>query len=481
MGSAGGGRGQSRAACRRHRATVAPVRSDLQWGGRFTHAPDADLLAFGSSLEEDLPLAACDVRCSLAHVEALAGGGIVSAGDAQALREALARVGEEIAAGTFATWARAGAFEDVHGAIDARARELAGEPGARLHAGRSRNDQVATTLLLYVREQCQTLAGLVRSAALRLLDAADEELAAGTLVPGMTHWQHAQPIALAFWLQAWATALARDARRLDDAERTARRSCPLGSAALAGSTLPLDRAAAARALDFDAPSRNALDAIGNRDAALDALHAATRALLTASRCSEELVIWMTQEFAFARLDDRASTGSSLMPQKKNPDVFELVRAHGGTAIGMLTGALATVKGVAQSYQRDLQETKAVVVGGLEHARTVFSAFERGLGYVRFERERCTARAAVGFAVATDVADALVLSGLPTRAAHERVGRAVAQAEAQGRELKREDLQALGIDVPLDGAGSVAAKRTSGSTNPSEIRLAIAALREELQS
>ncbi|TAM76982.1 argininosuccinate lyase [bacterium] len=456
------------------------VRTDLQWGGRFAHAPDADLLAFGSSLEEDIPLAACDVRCSLAHVEALAGGGIVTAEDAQALRDALRRVGEEVAAGTFPVWARAGAYEDIHGAIDARVRELAGEPGARLHAGRSRNDQVATTLLLYVREQCEALAALVRSAVLRLLDDAEEELAAGTLVPGMTHWQHAQPVALAFWLQAWATAFARDARRLSDAAREARRSCPLGSAALAGSTLPLDREASARALGFDAPSRNAMDAIGNRDSALDALHAATRAVLTASRCSEELVIWMTQEFAFARLDDRASTGSSLMPQKKNPDVFELVRAHGGTAIGMLTGALATVKGVAQSYQRDLQETKAAVVHGLEHAHAVFAAFERALGYVRFDRERCSARAAIGFSVATDVADALVMSGLPTRTAHERVGRAVAQAEAEGRELDAGDLHALGVEAPLDGTASLAAKRTIGSTNPGEIRLAIAALRGELQ-
>ncbi len=456
------------------------MRSDLQWGGRFAHAPDADLLAFGSSLEEDLPLAACDVRCSLAHVEALAGGEIISAKDAQALRDALQRVGEEVAAGAFPAWARAGAYEDVHGAIDARVRELAGEPGARLHAGRSRNDQVATTLLLYVRERCEALAALVRSAAVHVLDVAEEELEAGTLVPGMTHWQHAQPVALAFWLQAWATAFARDARRLLDAAREAQRSCPLGSAALAGSTLPLDRAAAARALGFDAPSRNAMDAIGNRDGALDALHAATRAMLTASRCSEELVIWMTQEFAFARLDDRASTGSSLMPQKKNPDVFELVRAHGGTAIGILTGALATVKGVAASYQRDLQETKAAVVHGLEHASAVLAAFERALKYVRFDRERCSARAAVGFAVATDFADALVMSGLPTRAAHERVGRAVAQAEAENRELNAADLRALGIEAPLDGAASLAAKRTIGSTNPGEIRQAIAALREELQ-
>ncbi|HVA36817.1 MAG TPA: argininosuccinate lyase [Candidatus Dormibacteraeota bacterium] len=455
------------------------MRSDLQWGGRFAQAPDADLLAFGSSLEEDLPLAACDVRCSLAHVEALAGGGVLSGDDAQALRAALERVAEEIAAGSFTAWALEGAFEDVHGAIDARVRELAGEAGARLHAGRSRNDQVATTLLLYAREQAEGLAGLVRSAARRLVDAAEEELDAGTLVPGMTHWQHAQPIALAFWLHAWATALARDARRLDAAAREARSVCPLGSAALAGSTLPLDRMAAARALGFTTPSHNALDAIGNRDAALDVLHAATRALLTASRCSEELVIWMTQEFGFARLDDRASTGSSLMPQKKNPDVFELVRARGGTAIGILTGALATLKGVASSYQRDLQETKAAVVRGLEHARAVVFAFERALGYVRFDRERCNARAAIGFAVATDVADALVLAGLPTRVAHERVGRAVAKAEAEGRELEASDLKELGVEAPLDGEASVAAKRTIGSTNPDQIRIAIAALREEL--
>ncbi|MBD5655095.1 MAG: argininosuccinate lyase, partial [Candidatus Eremiobacteraeota bacterium] len=317
------------------------MSSPLQWGGRFAAPPDAALLAFGSSLEEDLILAQFDVTCSLAHVTALESGTIVPASDAALLRDALATVSREIEDGSFAVRARGDAAEDVHGAIDARVRELAGDAGRSLHAGRSRNDQVATTLALYVADRARAGAALTAAAAHVALVQARAALDAEIVLAATTHWQPAQPILLAFWLAAVAESLARATQRFDRVAADAREACPLGSGACSGSTLPLDRAAAARELGFAAPSRNALDAIGNRDLALDLMHAVARALGAASRASEEIVVWCTPAFGYARLDDAASTGSSLMPQKRNPDPFELVRAHAAAANGALVAALGT--------------------------------------------------------------------------------------------------------------------------------------------
>ncbi len=307
----------------------------LQWGGRFASAPDPALLAFGSSLRDDLVLAEFDLRCSRGHVAALESGGVLAAEDAGALRAALDRVAGEIADGSFAAWALKGTFEDVHGAIDARVRDYAGVAGERLHAGRSRNDQVATTLLLYARDRAVRGARMALDVAAQCEDRAAGALERRALLAATTHWQPAQPVLLAFWLDACAQGFVRAAERFARVAASAARFCPLGSAALAGSSLPLDRAAAARELGFAQPSRNALDTVGDRDVALDLLHAAVRAAVTASRPSEELVIWATPAFGYVRLDDAASTGSSLMPQKRNPDPFELVRAAGARAIGRL--------------------------------------------------------------------------------------------------------------------------------------------------
>ncbi|MBV8748751.1 MAG: argininosuccinate lyase, partial [Candidatus Eremiobacteraeota bacterium] len=371
----------------------------LQWGGRFASAPDAALLTFGSSLEADLVLAPYDVRCSRGHVAALESGGIIGATHARTLRDALDHVADEIAEGSFATWARAGNFEDVHGAIDARVRDYAGKAGELLHAGRSRNDQVATTLLLFARDAAAEGARHAIDVAALCEDRASDALARQTLLAATTHWQPAQPVLLAFWLDALAQSFVRAAARLAGVARDAARFCPLGSAALAGSSLPLDRVAAARELGFDAPSRNALDAVGDRDVALDLLHAAVRAAVTASRPSEELVIWATPAFGYVRLDDAASTGSSLMPQKRNPDPFELVRAAGARAIGAYAGALASANGVALSYHRDLQETKAHVIQGTECALTALDAFRRAFAHVHFVDATTTARAGDGYTVA----------------------------------------------------------------------------------
>ncbi len=457
-----------------------PEAAGLQWGGRFAAAPDPALLAFGSSLRDDLVLAEFDLRCSRGHVAALAAGGVLADEDAAALRAALDRVADEIADGTFAAWAAGGTFEDVHGAIDARVREHAGVAGERLHAGRSRNDQVATTLLLYARDRAVRGARLALDVAALCEERAEPALARRALLAATTHWQPAQPVLLAFWLDACAQGFVRAAERFARVAADAARFCPLGSAALAGSSLPLDRAAAARELGFAQPSRNALDSVGERDVALDLLHAAARAAVTASRPSEELVLWATPAFGYVRLDDAASTGSSLMPQKRNPDPFELVRAAGARAIGAYAGALATTNGIALSYHRDLQETKAQVIAGTEAALAALDAFRRALAHVHFREDVTSAHAADGYTVATDLADALILSGQTARDAHRAVGAAVLAAEAEGRPLGADDARALGVPgAPVDALASVEAKRTAGSTSPGAVAASIAATRQTL--
>jgi argininosuccinate lyase len=453
----------------------------LQWGGRFASAPDASLLAFGSSLDDDLVLAPFDVRCSRAHVAALESGGVLSAVVANALRVALDRVAAEIDDGSFAQWALAnGSFEDVHGAIDARVREYAGTHGEKLHAGRSRNDQVATTLLLYARDRATRGKQIAIDIAALCEDRAADALRRRALIAATTHWQPGQPVLLAFWLDACAQGFVRAAERFARVAADAARFCPLGSAALAGSSLPLDREAAARELGFGAPTRNALDTVGDRDVALDLLHAAVRAAVAASRPSEELVIWATPAFRYVKLDDAASTGSSLMPQKRNPDPFELVRAAGARAVGVYAGALASTNGIALSYHRDLQETKAQVIAGTENALEALDAFRRAFAHVHFIEEVTTAHAADGYTVATDLADAVILAGKSAREAHHAVGTRVLIAEQEGRALDATDLDALGVpNAPVDALGSVLGKRTAGSTAPDAVAASITATREAI--
>jgi argininosuccinate lyase len=451
----------------------------LQWGGRFAGAPDPALIAFGSSLEDDLVLAPFDVICSKAHVTALQSGGLLDAARADALRRALDTFGAEIATGHFAAFARGGAFEDVHGAIDARVRELAPEAGASLHAGRSRNDQVATTLLLYTRDRATRGARLALDIAKAFELRALAALESGTLLAATTHWQPAQPVSLAFWLDAAAQGFIRAGERFARVAHDAARFCPLGSSALAGSSLPLDRDAAARELGFAEPTRNALDAVGDRDVTLDLLHAAARALVTASRASEEFVLWTTPAFGYARLGDAAATGSSLMPQKKNPDPFELVRAAAARTLGAYTGALASTTGIGLSYHRDLQETKAQILHGTEHALAALDAFERAFSHLHFLDAAMSARAADGYTVATDLADAMIAGGATARAAHSAVGERVLQAEQEARPLDAGDLAALGIAAPLDGAASIRAKQTAGSPHPDRVSVAVAAAQREI--
>jgi argininosuccinate lyase len=464
------------------------VSDSLQWGGRFEAAPDAALLAFGSSLEDDLVLAAFDVACSQAHVATLAASRIIDVGTAHALDAALRMIADEIPSGEFAAQARAIRAEDVHGAIEARVRTIAPAAGEWLHAGRSRNDQVATTLALYARDRATRGARICATIAHFALASARKALADETVLAATTHWQPAQPILLAFWLGAVAEMFLRATRRFNRVASDAREFCPLGSGACSGSTLPLDRGVAVHELDFGAPSRNALDAIGDRDVALDLLHAVARATLSASRVSEELVLWCAPAFGYARLDDAASTGSSLMPQKRNPDPFELVRAAASSANGSYTAALASLDGLALSYHRDLQETKAQVIRGTERGLAALEAFAAALPHVRWDAEAMESRADDGYVVATDIADALIARGVSARQAHLLVGNAVGVAEKAGRALTQRDLTALAkkaklteaFRAPLDALASVRAKQTTGSTSPDAVQRALDELEEVLE-
>jgi argininosuccinate lyase len=459
----------------------------LQWGGRFSEAPDPALIAFGSSLADDLVLAEFDVRCSHGHVVALADAKLIDAPAAGALHAALDAVAGEIASGEFAAAARTGMFEDVHGAIDARIRALTKpEIGELLHSGRSRNDQVATTLLLYARDRAER--GVAECAAIAgdFLARSRDALERKTLLAATTHWQPAQPVLFAFWLHAAAQPFVRAAERFARVRSDAVRFCPLGSGAVSGSSLPLARDAAARYLGFGAPSRNALDSVGDRDVALDLLTAVTRAVIAASRPSEEFVIWSTPAFGYARLGDAAATGSSLMPQKRNPDPFELVRAAAPGALGTLTAALGTTAGIALSYHRDLQETKAHVIRGTETGLATLAAFRRALTYLAFDEARMSAAAALGYTTATDVADALIARGITARQAHRIVGTQVLAGEAGRDAFTGEDLAAVraasgiaDLRAPQSAAEAVGAKRTEGSTEPGLLAEAIRATEREL--
>ncbi len=445
------------------------MKTSLQWGGRFGGAPDAALLAFGSSLEDDFVLAPFDVRVSRAHVAALFAGNVIDGANAAILDGALQRVEGEIQDGSFTAFARAEPFEDIHGAIDARVRELEPEAGASLHAGRSRNDQVATTLALYAADRAVRGARIAGSIIRHIKELAERELAEETILAATTHTQPAQPILFAFWLAAIAEPFVRAARRFANVAHDARRFSPLGSGAVAGSTLPLHRGAASAMLGFTSPSRNAMDSIGTRDTALDVAHAFVRAAADASRVSAEVIVWATPAFGYVHLGDGSSTGSSLMPQKRNPDTFELVRGGASELLGLYTGAVASTIGIGPSYHRDLQHTKRMTIEICERGTMLLDAFLRALVDTSFDREAMARDASNGYTVATDMADELVRNGVPARDAHARIGELVSQAERERR--------------PLEGAptahASVAMKATSGSTSPQAVRVALDALAREL--
>ena len=403
--------------------------SKKPWGGRFNEATDAAVERFSASVHFDRALARYDIRGSVAHARMLGNTGIISEADAEILISGLQEIETEIEAGEFPFDA---GLEDIHMNIESRLRERVGEVAGRLHSGRSRNDQVATDLAMYLRDANSAAAqGLIELRRV-LVERAAEHVQ--TLLPGYTHLQRAQPVRLAHHWLAYVEMLGRDAARFRDA-RGRLDTSPLGACALAGSTLPLDRNDTASALGFRAPSRNSMDSVSSRDAGMEFLAAVAITMVHLSRLSEELVIWSSAEFGFIELADAYSTGSSLMPQKKNPDVPELVRGKTGRTIGNLVSLLTTLKGLPLTYNRDMQEDKEPI---FDSAKTLSDSLEvttGALASLHVNTERMRSAAEDPMLLATDLAEALVGEGVPFREAHEAVGKLVGHCTGKGVDLR----------------------------------------------
>ncbi|MDD9716762.1 argininosuccinate lyase [Dinoroseobacter sp. PD6] len=462
---------------------MSDTKSNAMWGGRFAAGPDAIMEAINASIGFDRRLARQDIDGSRAHAAMLAQQGILSSKDAEAIREGLLTVLSEIETGQFAFSA---ALEDIHMNVEARLKELIGEPAGRLHTGRSRNDQVATDFKLWVRDQLDAAdAGLL--ALLRAL-LAQAEAGADWVMPGFTHLQTAQPVTWGHHMMAYVEMFARDRGRMQDA-RARMNECPLGAAALAGTSFPLDRDATAQTLGFDRPAANSLDAVSDRDFALEFLAAASICAMHLSRMAEELVIWSSAQFRFVTLSDRFSTGSSIMPQKKNPDAAELIRAKIGRIVGANVALLTVMKGLPLAYSKDMQEDKEQVFDAADTLMLALAAMEGMVRDMTANRASLEDAAASGFSTATDLADWLVRElNLPFRDAHHVTGTLVAMAEAKGCDLPDLSLAemqsvhgAIRADVfeVLGVHNSVASRTSYGGTAPSQVRAQVARWKERL--
>jgi argininosuccinate lyase len=452
------------------------------WSGRFSE-PVADfVLRYTASVGFDRRLAHADIEGSLAHAAMLAQVGVLPAEDLRAIEQGLARIRGEIERGEF-QWRQE--LEDVHLNIEARLTELVGDAGKRLHTGRSRNDQVATDVRLYLRGQIDLiLAELVRLQR-ALVDLAGAHTR--TILPGFTHLQVAQPVVLGHHLLAYVEMLERDGERLRDA-RTRVNRLPLGAAALAGTTYPIDREAVARRLGFDGVCRNSMDAVSDRDFAVEFCAAAALAMVHLSRLAEELILWVNPRFGFIELPDRFTTGSSIMPQKRNPDVPELARGKTGRVVGSLVTLLMLVKGQPLAYNKDNQEDKEPLFDAADTLRDTLHAFAELVPGIVVHPGAMRAAAQQGFATATDLADYLTRKGMPFRDAHEAVGRAVRHAAQQGCGLAELSLEQLRSYAPLVDSdvlpaltleGSVAARNHVGGTAPEQVAIQVAFWRERL--
>jgi argininosuccinate lyase len=447
--------------------------SNKMWGGRFAEGPDAVLEAINASVDFDQRLYAQDIAGSKAHVAMLAAQGIVTQADAEAITAGLGDVLTEIESGRF-TFSRA--LEDVHMNVESRLAELIGPAAGRLHTARSRNDQVATDFRLWMRDAVDgvdaALADLQSALAERALEHAD------TVMPGFTHLQSAQPVTFGHHLLAYVEMFGRDRGRLRDA-RTRLNESPLGAAALAGTSFPIDRHATASALGFDRPMANSLDAVSARDFALEVLAAAAIAATHMSRFAEEIVIWSTPQFGFVRLSDRFTTGSSIMPQKKNPDAAELVRGKTGRVVGHLIGFLTVIKGLPLAYSKDMQEDKEGTFDAIDTLGLCIAALAGMVRDMQPEREAMRRAAGSGYSTATDLADWLVRElKLPFREAHHVTGRIVALASADGRGLEDLTLDEMrGVEPRITEAvfavlgvdRSVASRTSFGGTAPDNVR------------
>ncbi|GHA26072.1 argininosuccinate lyase [Devosia pacifica] len=446
--------------------------SNRMWGGRFSSGPDAIMEEINASIGFDQRLYRQDISGSIAHATMLAEVGILTQADRDAILGGLNEVLAEIEGGTF-TFSRA--LEDIHMNVESRLREKIGDAAGRLHTARSRNDQVATDFKLYVRDCIDTLVAQIATLQLALVERAESE--AQTVMPGFTHLQSAQPVTFGHHLLAYVEMLGRDAGRLTDARKRLNES-PLGSAALAGTPYPIDRDMTAKALGFERPTANSLDAVSDRDFILETLAAASICAMHLSRFSEELVIWSSAQFGFIKLSDKFTTGSSIMPQKRNPDAAELIRAKIGRIMGALNSLLVVMKGLPLAYSKDMQEDKEVAFDALDAFSLSLAAMTGMVSDLSVDRERMRAAAGAGFSTATDIADWLVREAdIPFRDAHHITGRIVAAAEAKGCGLEGltiEDLKA--VDDRLDSRihkvvtveHSVAARTSYGGTAPENV-------------
>lgn len=450
------------------------------WGGRFAAGPAAIMQEINASIGVDKRLYAEDIQGSLAHAAMLAKQGIISETDAAAIAKGLTQVKAEIEAGSFEFKV---ALEDIHMNVEQRLKELIGEPAGRLHTARSRNDQVATDFKLWVRRACDEVTSETRALVAALIDRAEAE--AATVMPGYTHLQPAQPVTFGHHLLAYVEMLGRDLGRLSDCRRRLNES-PLGAAALAGTTFPIDRQMTAKALGFDRPAANSLDAVSDRDFALEYLSTLSIIAVHLSRLAEEIVIWMSEGFRFIKLSDAFTTGSSIMPQKKNPDAAELVRAKAGEVIGLMVQLLIILKGLPLTYGKDMQDDKAPTFAATD---TILLSLAAMTGMVRdLEPNRARMRDACerGFLTATDLADWLVRSlNMPFRDAHHVTGSLVKKAEDQGKglaDLSLAEMQAVepriteAVYPVLSVENSVAARKSEGGTAPDNVRKAAAVAR-----
>jgi argininosuccinate lyase len=443
--------------------------SNRMWGGRFSAGPDAIMEEINASIGFDHRLYREDIAGSIAHARMLADAGILTSEDRDAIVAGLEQVRGEIDGGGF-TFSRP--LEDIHMNVESRLRELIGDAAGRLHTARSRNDQVATDFRLYVRGVIDTFLAQVKALQLALLERAEAE--AETIMPGFTHLQNAQPVTFGHHLLAYVEMLGRDAGRFADARLRLNES-PLGAAALAGTPYPIDREETAAALGFDRPMANSLDAVSDRDFVLETLAAAAICAVHLSRLAEEFVIWSSAQFRFIRLSDRFTTGSSIMPQKRNPDAAELTRAKIGRIVGALTSLLVVMKGLPLAYSKDMQEDKEVTFDAFDSLSLALAAMTGMAGDLTVERENMRAAAAAGFSTATDLADWLVReANIPFREAHHITGRAVAFAEKKGCGLDGLTIDELKeIDPRLDSRvykvlsveSSVRSRNSYGGTAP----------------
>ena len=457
--------------------------ANQMWGGRFAEGPDAIMTAINASIGFDHRLYAQDIAGSRAHAAMLAAQGIITDSDAKAIGEGLLAILSEIERGefTFTT-----ALEDIHLNIEARLTERIGEAGKRLHTGRSRNDQVAVDFRLWVRDQCD--AAIQGLTALMQAFLAQAEAGADWVMPGFTHLQTAQPVTWGHHMLAYVEMLARDRSRFEDARRRMN-ECPLGAAALAGTSFPIDRHATARALGFDRPTANSLDSVSDRDFALEFLSASSICAMHLSRFAEELVIWSSAQFRFVRLSDRWTTGSSIMPQKKNPDAAELLRAKLGRILGATVALFTIMKGLALTYSKDMQEDKEQVFDAADTLMLALAAMTGMVSDMTANRDVLKTAAASGFSTATDLADWLVRAlGMPFREAHHVTGTLVALAEAKGCDLPdltlaemqtfHPGIRAEVFDV-LGVENSVRSRMSYGGTAPDQVRAQVTRWKDQL--